>query len=137
MPPEDPSIFDTVTSSERMLEWVEEGQATLSQIIAGTQQAIKDFNVTLVEDASNGGSLVQRFATFYRNRNDGREYFSDVANPRKLAAKILQRGKLKNDTEWYLLKELTTAADQTLFTPAETDTIDRMLATYETGARPD
>ncbi len=137
MPPEDQFIFDMVTSSERMLEWVEEGQATLGQIIAGTQQAINDFNVTLVADASNGGSLVQRFATFYSNRHDGREYFSDVANPRKLAAKILRRGKLKNDTEWYLLKELTTAADQTLFTPAETDTIDRMLATYETGARPD
>jgi hypothetical protein len=48
----------------------------------------------------------------------------------------LRRGKLKNDTEWYLLKELTTAADQTHFTPAETDTIDRMLITYETGATP-
>jgi len=131
VPKEHLSSFDAVPSREDMLNWGETGKATLSDLLSGTTQAIQDFSCDLYEQDAFGDKKAQDFLELYSARHDGRSYFSDVGDPTKGAAKILRRGVIRNETEWYLIKAIMDDVAHTSFTLSEQDQLSQMRTAFE------
>ena len=73
-----------IPTREDMLADVEGGGSTLSQVVAGTREAINDQNEMMGFGAEEGDPFVPEFLAFYRART-GRDYYDDAGNPRNMA----------------------------------------------------
>lgn len=134
--PEHRDALDLVISKEAMLSAVQDGRATLSACLSGVTQAINDFNLGLMEDTGDGGRMVDDFLAFYGARHEGRSYFRDVGSPEKLVRKVLRRGRIRTEAEWFLVKEITDDLSQGLLGAEVCQRLDAMRAAFEreTGA---
>lgn len=120
-------------SRSRYLELVENKEATLSQCISGIKQGINDL-INIPRDASDDElKMHTRVLSLYREKTD-RELFSDIEDPHLVAKKTVKHGKIRNDGEYHILKEILSVVDQTLFDSATTERVEDMLAIYETNA---
>ena len=61
----------------------------------------------------------------------GFDFFSEAGMIASLARKVLKRGKLKSDDEWYILREVRDDLDQQVLSPDEAAAVSRLLADYE------
>jgi hypothetical protein len=120
-----------VAGPEKMLSWVEEGKATMSQIIAGTREAINDQNEMLGYSAEAGDSFAPEFLAFYKEKT-GRDYYDDAGHPRKMARMILKRNEIVDETEFRLINGIMSNVDQTVFKKDEIERIAEMLHRFET-----
>lgn len=120
-----------VPAREKMLSWVEEGKATMSQIVAGTREAINDHNEVLGYSAEAGDSFAPEFLAFYRKKT-GRDYYDDAGHPRRVARMILKRNEIVDETEFRLINGIISNVDQTVFKGDEIDRVTEMLHRFET-----
>lgn len=120
-----------VATREKMLSWVEEGKATMSQIVAGTREAINDQNEMLCYAAEAGDSFALEFLAFYRQKT-GRDYYGDAGHPRKMARTILKRNEIVDETEFRLINGIICNVDQAVFRGDEIGRVNDMLLRFET-----
>jgi len=117
-------------SREQQLAAVEDGAATLSDIIAGTREAVSDMIRGFNFDAPDPPEAHLRFFAEYRQAT-GRDFFADAGRPNQRAKAILKRGQIKDDEEFRLLLDLLNDLDQKVLTSRQTDTANALLAAYE------
>ncbi len=115
---------------EKMLSWVEDGKATLSEIVAATREAINDQNEMLSESTEDGDSFALDFFAYYKERT-GRDYCDDAGHPRKLARAILKRGEIIDETEFRFMNGILSNVDQMVFKGDEIDCVAEMLNRFE------
>ena len=101
-------------SSEAALAKARPGGFTLSGLIEGTRQALNDISKELGHAIEDDCSEGRGFLAFYRERT-GRDWWDDAGDPTKMARKILKQGRIRNKTECYLLENILTNVDQTVF----------------------
>jgi hypothetical protein len=130
----DPDDFkwfnEHVPTREHMLECLADGKVTASELVQGTQQGVNDYLSDIegaLEDEPEKAKLV---LVAYKERT-GRNLFDDVGNPKKTAKLIFKRGKIENDTEFYLLKEVMSNVDQTVFKELQATKAYAMLDEYD------
>lgn len=119
-----------VHSRERMYSWVETGKATMSEIIAGTREAINDQSEALSELLNFDDEYVSGFLAYYQRRT-GRDFFEDAGNPKKIARKILKRGNIADEAEYRVLMGILNNVDQTVFKADEIDKINEMFRQFD------
>lgn len=119
-----------IPTREKMLSWVEEGKATMSQIVAGTREAINDQNELLCYSAEAGDPFAREFLAFYKEKT-GREYYDDAGHPRKIARMILKRNEIVDETEFRLVNSIICNVNQTVFKGEEIDRVTDMLRRFE------
>lgn len=124
-------IYDHTPSKQQMLELVESGKVTLSQLIEGLHQDINDFSESITDWTGHNDPDAQEFLAYYRARHEGRDYFTDAGDPRKTAKRIFKRGTIANETEWYVIKAVMDNTDQTVFTQSECLQVADMMADFE------
>ena len=103
-----------------------------SELLTGLQQAVNDFTLGLQEGIKNGDPDAVSLLSRYK-KETGRNFFHDAGNPRKVVIKILKRGTIANETEFYLLKELLSDGDQTVFSAIQTTRAIEMIDCFEFG----
>lgn len=118
-----------VTSREEMISWVEQGKATMSDIVAGTREAINDTNEMLSYSVEDRTSYASEFFAFYRERT-GRDYYDDAGHPKKMARKILKRGEILDETEYRLIDGVLSNVEQTVFKDNEIARVNEMLSRF-------
>lgn len=119
-----------VVTRERMLRLLTNGTANASELLGGVQQGLNDLLETMMialEDTPANANLV---LAAYKEQT-GRNLFDDAGNPQKVAKAIVKRGAIENDTEFYLLKEVMSNVDQTVFKESQTEKAGAMLDDYE------
>ena len=124
------SLRRNVPSSEVALARVVPGGPTLSDLIEGTRQALNDISDELTDAIEQGWPEGRGFLAFYRDRT-GRDWWQDAGNPAKMARKVLKRGRVRNETEWYFLEIILTKVDQTVFSPEEVERLEAMRLRFE------
>lgn len=125
---------DSVPSRDDMLSWVERGEATLSQIVSGTREAINDNNEELSHAMQDSDPYAVEFLAFYRDRT-GRDYYDDAGHPKKMARAILRRGKIEDETEWRFINGILSDTTQTTFKEKDVARLNRMLGQFEGDVR--
>jgi hypothetical protein len=111
---------------EEMLLWLDDGKATASQILSGLQQALNDLALGI--DAPDHPASVE-FAKRFRERT-GRDFLDAIGRPSTSIKKILKRGRIVNETEYYLLNEILSQTDQTALSPDEVIRADTILGQF-------
>lgn len=119
-----------IPTKEQVLSLVAGKRATLSQIIAGTREAINDQNSDLSEHMEVGDEFVSELFHYYRQRT-GRDYFADVGHPKTMARTILRRGKIIDETEFRLISDTLSNVDQTVFKGDEVELANQMVFRFE------
>ena len=97
----------------------------MSQIVAGAREGVDD-TLAMFEELSKD------FVAFY-NKRTGRDFYREFSDPARRAKAILKRGHIEDDTEFYLLTEILSNVEQTVFTSRQTDKAETMLSDYEEG----
>lgn len=120
--------------SQRTKDWIagalEPGAPRLSDLVAGFQQAVNDISEQIGHALDDGSPEGRGFLAFYRERT-GREWWADAGDPAKMARAILRRGRIRDETEWYLLKNILSNVDQTIFSAAEVERLGIMRLKFE------
>ncbi len=124
------SLRRNVRSSEEALAEMGPGGATLSSLIEGHQIALNDICEQLGHGIEANKPEARDFLAFYRERT-GRDWWDDAGDPAKRARKILKRGRIRNATEWYLLENILTNVDQTIFSHEEVVRLNAMRLRFE------
>lgn len=106
----------------------------LSEWVAGFQQAVNDTSEQIGDALEQGWPEGQGFLAFYRERT-GRDWWADAGDPAKMARAILRRGRIRNETEWYLLENVLSNVDQTVFSAAEAERLEAMRQRFEERVR--
>jgi hypothetical protein len=104
--------------------------ATLSQILAGYKQALNDTNVMLNMQVEESPEFVATFFKMYREKTS-REYFEDFDTAPKIAKAILRRGVIADETEFYLLNDIMSDTEQTVFKGKGIARVEAMLGLFE------
>ena len=130
--PQDRDIMQDLPTKDEIIKQFDQKCGTASELLAGLQQGVNDFSFGLQEAAKDGDPDTVAFLSRYKTET-GRSFFNDAGNPRKIAMKILKRGKIADDTEYYLLKEIICDLDQTVFSASETARANEMLGIFEFG----
>lgn len=118
---------------ERMLTQLGQQGVTLSQLIAGTREAINDTSEMYGDPDDSRNGEARAFHAFYRERT-GRDWFADAGNPAKMARAILQRGRIRDETEWRLLTAVLADTEQTVLAGADAARAEAMLTAFEDAA---
>jgi malate synthase len=129
----DPELAEVLTyrpSRQSFLSVAGNGQATMSQLLAGVRQAINDESEKWGLHETRPGPEASAFLTFYEGKT-GRAYFEDAGNPRKLARRIPGRGEIVNETEYDLVLGISSNVDQTVFKGQHIDRINEMMGSFE------
>jgi hypothetical protein len=109
---------------------LEPGGPRLSEVVAGFRQAVNDKS-EMIGDALEAGRPEGRgFLAFYRERT-GRDLWADAGDPARMARAILRRGRIRDETEWYLLENALSNVDQTVFSAAEVERLGVMRQKFE------
>ncbi len=100
---------------------------TKSQAFMGLRQAIQD---TLEDMKEMGAHKLQEIDALLKN--EGAPSLSEVRSIIwNEIPKIMKRGRIKNDTEFYLIKERTINIASNEFTDQELQLLNRLLEEYE------
>lgn len=121
---------ETTCPSEQWFAGAGRGGPTLSQLIEGTRQAVNDASETITDAVEQGWPEGKGFLNFYRART-GRDWYDDAGDPAKASRAILKRGRIRNETEWYVLEGILTRADQAVFDPEEVERLGAMRRAFE------
>ncbi|WP_108879696.1 hypothetical protein [Anderseniella sp. Alg231-50] len=122
-------VDDTI-SRQQMLTALERNELTLSEAVSGVRQAINDNNFDLADSVNCDDDHLSDFLNFYKTRT-GRTYYDDAGCVKNMARAIFGRGKIADDTEYYLMKEILIDTAQTVFEPKEMKSLNLMMANYE------
>jgi hypothetical protein len=110
------------------------GGPHLSEVVAGFQQAVNDTSEQLGHALEDGSPEGRGFLAFYRERT-GRDWWADAGDPARMARAILRRGRIRDETEWYLLENVLSDVDQTVFSAAEVERLGVIKRTFENKAQ--
>lgn len=124
---------ENVIKRDRMLEWLSEGTATASEIVQGTQEGLNDTLLSLQYAMEDKPEKVETVLTAYKQKT-GRHLYADTGNPLQIVKAIVRRGRIENDTEFYMLKEVMSCVDQVVFKEPQTTKAYEMLDHYEMNA---
>ena len=127
------ALHDTRRSND-FLALVKPGGPRLSDVLEGTKQGVNDISDELRMGLEQGWPTAAGFLAYYRERT-GREWWADVGDPVRNARGILRRGRIRDETEWYLLKNLLDPADQTALSADELERLRAMHREFEEQAR--
>ncbi|MEM9971146.1 MAG: hypothetical protein AAF762_08610, partial [Pseudomonadota bacterium] len=108
----DPSLrqLDDIASRASWLELVDEGKATISQLIAGTKEALNDMSPRGSSYPSEA-AYETRFLQEYENIT-GRSFWSDYPKPQAQLKAIRARGAIADNTEARLVQDRLSDADE-------------------------
>jgi len=102
---------------------IKEMQSWYSHTASDLQSLKKQGDQALVKE-------IGRFLTRFKNEV-GFDFFSEAGLVRKIADKVLIRGKLVNQEEWYLLKEVRDDVSQSILSENEVNKISDLMAQFE------
>lgn len=106
--------------------------ATLSEVLSGFEQAVNDHMSAFADMAPDSVAYAAGLRAYYRERT-GRELLSDFPPPTGKLKAIVKRGKIRNDTEFYLVKECVDGLEDNPKTAAMGRDLRALLGAYETG----
>lgn len=121
---------DVVLTRDDMLQLVEDGRATASQIFSGTREAVTDLICGLKLDSADPPPFAVDFLNEYR-RKTGRDFFADASRPNQKVQSLVKRGTLKTDEEFRLLMGALNDTDQKTLSPKQAEKANEMLLAYE------
>ena len=79
---------------------------TWSQILQGYEQALNDTLVVFSMSGPDVDAYGAGLRAYFRDRT-GKDLFSVITPPMRKLKAIAKRGRIKNETEYYLVKEFT------------------------------
>jgi hypothetical protein len=121
----------TTRSSEDWIAGILESDGSrLNEWVTGFQQAVNDTSEQIGDALEQGWPEGRGFLIHYRERT-GRDWWADAGDTAKMARTILRRGRIRNETEWYLLENILTNVDQTVFSAAEAERLEAMRQRFE------
>lgn len=106
--------------------------ATLSEMLSGYEQAVNDHMAAFAMTAPDAVAYATGLRAYYRERT-GRELLSDFPPPTRKLKAIVKRGKIRNDTEFYLVKECVDDLEDDPKTEALGRDLRELLGAYEAG----
>lgn len=119
-------------TKDEIIEKFDQKRVPASELLNGLKQAINDFSLGVQDGLRRNDTEMFDFLTRYKTAT-GREFLDDAGNAHKIAKKIVKRGTVANETEFYLLKELLTDGDQTVFSETQTIRANEMIEGFEFG----
>jgi len=125
-------VAESLPTKEEVIKRFDNKQCTASQWLAGLKQTINDFSLFIQYSIERKDPQAIEFLAQYKTKT-GRNFFSDAGNPKMIALKIIKRGKIANDTEFYMLKEILSDLDQTILSKDQSAQAENMLGRFEFG----
>ncbi|TNC43790.1 hypothetical protein FHG66_20775 [Rubellimicrobium rubrum] len=126
--------YQKTRRSNDILTLVKPGGPRLSDVLEGTKQGLNDINDMIRDGLQEGWPSATGFLAYYRERT-GREWWADAGDPVRMARAILKRGQIRDETEWYLLKNLLDPLDQTDLSADELKRLRALHWEFEEQAR--
>ena len=118
-------------------EWIARCRAagdSHARILAGVEQALNDLLRVFLDGHAGARTEQDAILAHYRART-GRYLFDDAPDPRSRLRGVLDRGRLRSETEWYLVTAVLSDTDQRLFDRAEAHRLGQMLLAWERARR--
>ncbi len=120
---------------ERMLKFVNEGKATVSQIVQGTKEALNDMSPRGSPHPTEAAQEA-RFLQEYKSIT-GRSFWSDYPKPKAQLKAIRARGAITDNTEARLVQDrLSDVEEKSGPTQKEWLALEALIAAYEASDLP-
>jgi hypothetical protein len=126
--------YQKTPRSDDLLAHIKPDGPRLSDLLEGTKQGVNDISDELREGLEQGWPTASGFLAYYRERT-GREWWAGAGDPVRTARAILKRGRIRDETEWYLLKNLLDPVDQRDFSGDELKRLRALHWEFEEQAR--
>lgn len=119
-------------TKDELIERFDQKQFPASEELNGLQQAVNDFSLGVQGGIERNDPQIVAFLARYKTAT-GHVFFDDAGNPSKIAKKIVRRGAIDNETQFYLLKEILSDVEQTVLSESQTADAIKMIDRFEFG----
>ena len=115
---------------QNLVQAVETGNATASQILAGGKEALNDLSHGLLDLTVSEPETANELLSQYRQKT-GRDFWQDSGHPTWHLKALLKRGRITDATEYRMLNNFFSDVDSKVVTPKQRDKAYQMMEQFE------
>ena len=121
---------DDIIPLSDYLDWIESGKVTASQAVGAMQEALNEHGLALLEWTEEEPQTAQAVLESYRSRT-GRCFWQDAGDTKRAIAAILKTKMVRNEAEYYLLKEIQIDVSSSLIQDNDRELAEHLLREFE------